>query len=438
VDGAALRGGGGTSVNVTERGPVIGRLRWLSLPHAMGAALVVLGTGLWCLVFAAVMLSPLTDGTYFPDGSFQANSYGRDGTATDVYVWCFLIVVLVVPCPLGVFLLRRGRRGVLYLRHFGHTTGTEVLSGALRRTGGRWRFVTLDDRGTIVAQGVRSRAARAGRSLAGVTEGRAGHWALAVADHTRRLWVLAARLWVLAAAGLVYAWIRFPATDRYAPVLFPVLIGTAVILGALAGIRLAMALAGASLLPMGVLISSMLDAAGQVEERKAVSIDDESRIPAECHLIRSMIRRAFGPRLAVVTVSTAFWRRTVLTLATTTPIALFDVSQPSDSLLWEIDQLTPMPHVRCIFVGQRDELDKLNHPDPRSTGRPARAQEEALLRRLEGRTVLAYGTDRKDLRAFVKALRATLATPSPPIRISQPETRERGAGSGCDQPNYLS
>src|SRR5437016_4763502 len=130
------------------------------------------------------------------------------------------------------------------------------------------------------------------------------------------------------------------------------------------------ALSGVVLQPIAVLIGSVRDAVGEAETRKAVRIDDESRIPAECDLIRSMIRRVFAPRLAVVTISTALWQRTVLTLATTTPIALFDVSQPSGNLLWEIDQLTPVPGMRCIFVGQRDKLNELANPDPGSAGPP--------------------------------------------------------------------
>ena len=100
-------------------------------------------------------------------------------------------------------------------------------------------------------------------------------------------------------------------------------------------------------------------------------------------------------------VPTPIWQETVTGFAAESAIALIDVSEPTENVLWEIEHLTRTLGQRCVFVGQYERVGGLSRPAPATstTGR--------LQQLLDGRQILAYTTDAAGTRRFTKALRAT-------------------------------
>jgi hypothetical protein len=82
---------------------------------------------------------------------------------------------------------------------------------------------------------------------------------------------------------------------------------------------------------------------------------------------------------------------------------MIDVSEPSENLLWEIDELSDGSGRKCVFIGQYDRVLPLASRSPPSG--PFGARLSALL---DGEEVLAYTTDRRGARRFARALKARL------------------------------
>jgi hypothetical protein len=76
-------------------------------------------------------------------------------------------VVVVATWPLAIRLVRNNRRSVLFLRRFGDTDATSVVTDAVWRIGASWRVVTLDDE-TVAPVGNNARATVTSRVVFGV------------------------------------------------------------------------------------------------------------------------------------------------------------------------------------------------------------------------------------------------------------------------------
>lgn len=165
-------------------------------------------------------------------------------------------------------------------------------------------------------------------------------------------------------------------------------------------------LAGLALTPLLVLTSSTAQSVRDAERTKTRAVHDEVEIEVAAADIAVRNRKVFAPRLVVLRVATPVWQQAVRRLAQTSALALVDVSQPTDNLVWEIEELTVRSPTRCLLVGELGRLRELAAV-PVEELDPASAAARTL-RLLEGRRVLGYTTDRAGVRRFARALRSDL------------------------------
>jgi hypothetical protein len=114
-----------------------------------------------------------------------------------------------------------------------------------------------------------------------------------------------------------------------------------------------------------------------------------------------------GDRLIVLAVDSPreqTWQNAVKNLATFySDVALIDVSQPTKALVWEVEYLTHVQPMPCVFVAERSQATAVLTAD--SPDAYARQMRELL----NGRTVLTYdASDRRSRSRFVDALRRSL------------------------------
>jgi hypothetical protein len=155
---------------------------------------------------------------------------------------------------------------------------------------------------------------------------------------------------------------------------------------------------------------SLLDfASGAVQAADKLTtrqVENATEIDRAVGAIATESRKIFAPRLVVLHVASGVWRQTVMRLASAGSLTIIDVSEPTENLLWEIQELTERSGPRCVFVGQRDRVARLTASSEDAP--PPRPIDEQLLRLLDGREVLAYMTNRREMRRFARALRARL------------------------------
>jgi len=297
--------------------------------------------------------------------------------------------------------LARGRRHlVLFLRRFGFDDASETLtiavSGAMGR---RWRLVTLDD-SEIRPVGVR-RSSRIAWS--------AGRWiallllVLAIA--------FAANWWFGGGAdrliGEVFdssiASSEESGQNPFEAIVVAVVVSIA-IGAALLGILLLLAAAGISALGIASLgLWSGNRAVRQAEGSKALVINEASSVEPVVDRIRGHAGRIQAPRLVVVKVHDSIWREVVHELANDASVALIDISDPTEHLLWEVALLQGDIKARMMPVGRRDRVEALavaQGDDPAGRLRMMLAEESVL--------VYDTGQDRRAARRFARNLSAAL------------------------------
>ena len=81
---------------------------------------------------------------------------------------------------------------------------------------------------------------------------------------------------------------------------------------------------------------------------------------------------------------------------------VIDISQPTENLLWELQNVLPQFGPRCVLIGHYDEVCRLATNDPRAAPRRLLAAHLASL--LDSREVLAYTNDDQGMRRFARAL----------------------------------
>jgi hypothetical protein len=154
---------------------------------------------------------------------------------------------------------------------------------------------------------------------------------------------------------------------------------------------------------MNAAAGSIGDALAEADRGQFAEIDSAERVPEEVRRVKRLNRRVLAPRLAVLSVDTAIWREAVLGMAGVCRLALIDVSRPTHNIVWEIKQLTRLPRVRCVFVGEYGQLVEINE---RHVGEDEVV--DAVVGLVAGRPVLAYRAGR-DSADFIRALRSALA-----------------------------
>jgi hypothetical protein len=82
-------------------------------------------------------------------------------------------------------------------------------------------------------------------------------------------------------------------------------------------------------------------------------------------------------------------------------VALIDVSEPTENLIWEIEELRTRTRTKCVYICEHRRAEEITS----SSSQPI---EEQLARLLELDEILAYITDRRGRRRFARALRGKL------------------------------
>ncbi len=260
----------------------------------------------------------------------------------------------------------------LFLRRFGYQKATSTMSRVLAgRTGRPWRVVTLDDRNTAVSSG------------------RRWTWLLLVV--VTGLALAAALDWVASARLSNYT---APLAFIVSPDAINIDLGEnqRIASGASAAIivlaALAVVVGGVGLLGFG--------SAYRARRQASVTIHSEYELAQVTHQISRRGRRIFAPRLSVV--STKDWQPTVTTLAGICDVLIIDVSNPSQNIVWELENTRSD---RWVLV-----CDDRGH-STLITDRPRPAHVGRLLELIDGHTVLIYG---RRHRRFVRSLRRRLTT----------------------------
>jgi hypothetical protein len=322
--------------------------------------------------------------------------------------------------------LVRGRRSVvLFLRRFGYDGAMQVVTYAVAQTiGTSWRLVTLDDdeiapvgvdttSRIVIGTGERltSLAIRVGQGvMVGFQWSIGGMWAVVA-------------LQLLVAAPDLRQLLEDGTADRYAAIFgsvmkgrFPIEYLEPSLAGAFALLLTGVALGLAGLVVIMVTLLAMLplfgfvmfatssaEALHQAEQNKTATLSQ----PADVARIASELPRrgsqTFAPRLIVVRVATSIWQQAVGALARVAAATIIDISEPTDNLAWEIQELDRLDiEDRCIFI-----VDHARLAENSTLGADAGFQ-STLAKAVGDREVLAYTTDRAGMRRFARALHGRL------------------------------
>jgi hypothetical protein len=336
------------------------------------------------------------------------------------------LTIAIIGIRYGRRLVRGTRSPVLFLRRFGYRGSMRVVTFAVANTiGSSWRLVTLDD-AAIAPVGVDTSS----RFVFGV----GGHLAkLAVATGKgvmAGMQYAISGIWIVAAIQLAVAWPnwRHLLTDgtlrTYAkiyamlmegkvPVHYfgPTLPGAFAILGTAAAfcfvglmVVFVVVLALFPLFGFVVLASSSAEALRKAESAQRDTITDAWHVHAVVAEVARRGRETFAPRLVVLRVASSAWQQAVSALASATAVSIVDISELTENIAWELDELQRLRPGRCILIGEQACIARWA-----SELAPGRESLDGhLARLLDGRDVIAYTTDRKGMRRFARALYGAL------------------------------
>jgi hypothetical protein len=154
-------------------------------------------------------------------------------------------------------------------------------------------------------------------------------------------------------------------------------------------------------------LSSSANSVREAERSKTVAVTSESEIQQAADAIARRSRKVFGPRLVVLRVASHVWQHAVRELAALSSLPLIDISEPTESVLWELEELTKRFGDACVLIGRHERVAALAL-EPGDRG--PTPVERRLIDLLDGREVLAYTTDPRGLKRFARALRGQLLT----------------------------
>jgi ABC-type multidrug transport system fused ATPase/permease subunit len=340
------------------------------------------------------------------------------------------LVIAFFAVVVGMAFLRGKRKLILFLRRFGFDDATKAISlAAASSMGRRWRLVTLDDRevepiGLTTPTRLLYRAA----SLVwgGLREAIGGPWALITKVLPISIVAVVAiplidyftrpgppKVATFIAAFGVYVRLL---TDLVGTHHFPVLgldlhlaflIAVLLVVLAIGGwvVWFLLLLVALPLLGPYSMLSATAGGIARAERDKRVRIGGKTDIEIVARTIAIRSRDVFAPRLIVVKVSSTMWRPTVRRFADLSAAALIDLSEPTESLLWEIEQLMSIGG-RVVFVGEYDRVLPLAVP----SSSPSASIQDRLSSMIDGHQVLAYTRDRAGMSLFARELAEALET----------------------------
>lgn len=421
----------------------VGRRLWRRISSLLGSLLLVIGlTASIPAVpasFAVVsfVLGWMTTEPSDPDPWPAADVPVRE----IILAWAVTTPLAIGGVRIGLRLLRRHRTMVLFLRRFGYDAAQSAVTFAVLRTiGADWRVVTLDDAEMVpigVAGGTR-RVFRAGHLVS--------KYVLRFGEllGLRMFPILISALWAVLALGLIEPAYEFARTgvttfevwgdaiDPYVRIVGsvfegrppldavgPTLPGVFALLAMAAAVSFAVMMVSMAVLllafPLSTILfflSSSADSIREAERSKSLAVTSVGEIQQAARDIARRSAKVFGPRLVVLRVASPVWQNAVSELAAVSSLPLIDISEPTENVLWELEELTKRFGDRCVVIGHHEQLVALAGL-PSGSGDPGATRvERRLANVLEGREVLAYTTDRPGLKRFARALRGLLLTRS--------------------------
>lgn len=377
---------------------------WREVSALIGSLMILVGLA---ALPAALLLNILVAMAVAPD-VFGAQSWS----------FCIATMVTVLGPVVGIRLIRGKRKLVLFLRRFGYSEATSAITFATAKTTGRsWRLVTLDD-AAIAPVGVVIGTRRFFRAASLGGAGIARAWRIVIKAAFLVMGVAIAGIlclvgitllrhedlatlfnhfsnagealsWDIPSAFYVLFWIASvsPFVGLFVALLQPLLI---------------------PFLGFFLFFSFTSDAVRKAEEARAAEIRSTREIEAVTRSVAQQSRKIFSPRLVVLKVASSVWKQTVSSLASLTSVPLIDISEPTENLLWEIQELTGQFGARCVFVGHYDQVRRLAADAEEAPSLGGLNDRLSIL--LEGQEVLAYTTDRQGMKRFARALRAKFQT----------------------------
>ena len=305
---------------------------------------------------------------------------GRTLSADEILLaWAISTPLAILGMKRGRRLVRSGRSLVLFLRRFGYDDATSAVTFAVTRTiGSRWRLVTLDD-AEIAPLGV----ATGTRWFFGLVQLTTRTLSRFVEFVIRVFPAVQLALWGILAVDLVRARIwedaRNPQAwmavlNPYLDIVFRTLDGRlpfealgfhlhgafALVAIVLAGFVMGLGVV-LTAVPVAWLASAALFlfffsfSAGSVREAerfKTRDVQTDGDVEMAVRGVLDQSRKIFGPRLVVLRVGGGLWRRTVTRCASESSVCLIDVSEPTEYLVWEIQELSTSFRAKCVFICQ--------------------------------------------------------------------------------------
>jgi hypothetical protein len=383
------------------------------LTEVVGALILMVGLAALLAAFALI---------FFLIDAVSSADPVLDGK-TAVALFAIATTVMVSALVVGIRLLRGKRAPVLFLRRFGYTEATQAITFAVSKTIGRsWRLVTLDDR-AIAPVGVAAGTRRFFR--VGGASGRASMKVMTSVS-TASLYVAGGAVAGMVALGLItvhrhknlHTLFDYPRTTLLGfprpevirwdiPTVFYFLLAIMALALFLAlFFAPAFAVALIALLPIIMFFWWSADTLERAEKLKTAEVGTSQEIELARALIAKESRKLLAPRLVVLSVASSIWQQAVGRLAGVASVLLFDISEPTDNLLWEIEELTGRFGSRCIFVGEYDRVQRLAG----ITIRQPESLDYHVSKLLHDQEVLAYVADRRGMKRFARALRNKLQT----------------------------
>jgi hypothetical protein len=352
-----------------------------------------------------------------------------------VLAWAIVTPLAIGGIKVGLRLLRGNRTFILFLRRFGHDDAQSAVAFAVLQTiGGSWRVVTLDDGemkpigipgGTrrlfttsqFAAKSVLAIAQFAGlRTFPVLVMAGWGILAVALAEPLLDAWRTGAWSNVVSVVERYFAILastferRLP-IDAIGPTLpgvFALVVTAAAVSFAVLIVTMAALILALPLSTVLFFLSSSADAVRDAEKSKTMAVATVGEIRSAAYAIAQRSRKVFGPRLVILRVDSNVWRNAVREFVALSSLTLIDISEPTENVLWELEELILRRTDRCVVVGHYDRVNGL--ATGRRDGGDLTPVEQRLAALLHGREVLAYTADRRGLRRFARALRSTLLT----------------------------
>jgi len=111
-------------------------------------------------------------------------------------------------------------------------------------------------------------------------------------------------------------------------------------------------------------LSSTADAVREAERSKTVTATSAAEVQQAALAIVRRSRQVFRPRLVVLRVASNVRQRAVRQLASVCSLTLIDISEPTENVLWEFEELLTRYHGKYVLIGHHARAVALAQSDP--------------------------------------------------------------------------